>query len=227
MSDSAAEQAPTRLLVVRHGESNVTVNRQIGGPLTCSGLSDLGRQQAQRLRDRVAAGELPAVDEIWASTMPRAQETALIVNEALELELQIERDFEEFRPGQADGMLFVEYIDQYGMIDQMAGPYKDLSPGGESRATFFLRVGQAFDELVRTRAGKTIMVVCHGGVIDVVFRRLLNLHSEAAFQLWTTNTSVSEFITTSHGPPRQWRLGRYNDASHLHGLPAGTNVETT
>lgn len=217
------EIAPSRLLVVRHGESNVTVNRQIGGPKTCTGLSQLGRKQAERLRDRARAGELPQIDELWASTMPRALETAEIVNEALDLELQIEQDFEEFRPGEADGMLFADYVERYGMIDQMAEPYKDLSPGGESRATFFLRVGQAFDELLAARAGKTIMVVCHGGVIDVVFRRLLNLHSEAAFQLWTTNTSVSEFITTSHGPPRQWRLGRYNDASHLHGLPAATN----
>jgi probable phosphoglycerate mutase len=215
---------PTRLLVVRHGESNVTVNRQIGGPLTCTGLSDLGRQQAERLRDRVAAGELSTIDEVWASTMPRARETAEIINQAIGHELQLDQEFEEFRPGDADGMTFADYVEQYGMIDQMAEPYKDLSPGGESRSTFFLRVGRAFDDLVRSRPGKTLMVVCHGGVIDVVFRRLLNLHSEAAFQLWTTNTSVSEFITTSHGPPRQWRLGRYNDASHLYGLPSATNA---
>jgi len=217
------EVGPTRLIVIRHGESNVTVDRQIGGPLTCTGLSDLGRLQAQRLRDRAVAGQLPPVDELWASTMPRARETAEILNEALGLELQIQQDFEEFRPGQADGMLFAEYIEQYGEIDQMAEPYKHLAPGGESRASFLLRVGEAFDELVHTRAGKTLAVVCHGGVIDVVFRRLLSIQSEAPFHLWTTNTSVSEFITTSHGPPRRWRLASYNDASHLHGLPSATN----
>jgi len=220
----ANEPAPTRLILVRHGESNVTVNRQIGGPLTCSGLSDLGRQQAARLRDRVAAGELPPIDELWASTMPRAKETATIANEALGLELQIEQEFEEFRPGEADGLLFDEYVERYGAPDQMAEPYRELSAGGESRATFFLRAGKAFDDLVADRAGKSIMVVCHGGVVDVIFRRLLGLHSEAPFQLWTTNTSVTEFITTSHGPPRRWRLARYNDASHLHGLPTATNA---
>lgn len=216
------EPGPTRLLVVRHGESNVTVNRQIGGPLTCSGLSDLGRQQAKRLRDRAAVGELPSIDEIWASTMPRAKETAQILNEALDLELQIEQDFEEFRPGVVDGMLFDDYIEKFGMIDQLGEPYKEISEGGESRVTFFARVGRAFDDLVAARPGKTLLVVCHGGVIDVLFRRLLGIHSEAAFQLWTTNTSVTEFVTTSHGPPRLWRLGRYNDSSHLHGLPADT-----
>ena len=222
---SQQDVAPTRLLVVRHGDSNVTVNRQIGGALTCSGLSDLGRLQAQRLRDRLAGGDMADIDELWASTMPRAKETAEIINEALALELQIEHEFEEFRPGEADGMVYADYREQYGDINTMAEPYRKLSPQGESRAEFFLRVGVAFDQFLATRAGKTLMVVCHGGVVDVVFRRLLGLPSEAPFQLWTINTAVSEFITTGHGPPRQWRLGRYNDSAHLHGLPKATNTE--
>lgn len=223
-TDTNNEVPPTRVLVVRHGESNVTVGRVIGGPETCTGLSDLGRQQAQRLRDRVERGELPEIDELWASTMPRAMETATIINESLGLDLQIEHEFEEFRPGEADGMLFSDYIDKYGSPDQMAEPFRVLSPGGESRASFFLRVGQAFDPFVEARAGKTIMVVCHGGVVDVLFRQLLGLDNQAPFQLWTTNTSVTEFITTAHGPPRRWRLARYNDTAHLHGLPAATNL---
>ncbi len=67
----------------------------------------------------MAGGELPVVDELWASTMQRASETAEIINEALDLELQIERDFEEFRPGEADGMLFADYIEHYGMASTL------------------------------------------------------------------------------------------------------------
>lgn len=51
--------------------------------------------------------------------MQRASETAEIINEALDLELQIERDFEEFRPGEADGMLFADYIEHYGMASTL------------------------------------------------------------------------------------------------------------
>ena len=57
MSDTI--ETPTRLVLIRHGESNTTVARVLGGPRTCSGLSELGRRQAERLRDRIAeAGEL-------------------------------------------------------------------------------------------------------------------------------------------------------------------------
>ena len=60
--------ARTRLVLIRHGESQVTVDRVVGGSKTCSGLSDRGRRQAEALRDRLArTGELQA-DVLLAST---------------------------------------------------------------------------------------------------------------------------------------------------------------
>lgn len=212
----------TRIILVRHGESNVTVARTIGGMLTCTGLSDLGRQQAARLRDRFAAGHEPAIDELWSSQMPRAIETAEIVNESLALPLNINPDFEEFRPGEADGLRFDDYVEKYGPVDQLAEPFKLLAPGGESRASFFLRVGTAFSELIGANAGRTTMVACHGGVVDAVVRTLLGIHSEKRFYLSTTNTSLTELSTTDAEGQKNWRLVRYNDCAHLAGLPTET-----
>ena len=65
----------TRLVLVRHGESNASVNRAIGGPRTCAGLSDHGRAQCDRLASRLAeTGELSDV-VLYASGYPRARET--------------------------------------------------------------------------------------------------------------------------------------------------------
>ena len=44
----------TRLVLVRHAESMATVRRIVGGPRSCTGLSELGRRQAEALRDRLA-----------------------------------------------------------------------------------------------------------------------------------------------------------------------------
>ena len=66
----------TRLVLVRHGESVASVNRSIGGPRTCAGLSDHGRAQCDRLAARLAeTGELDDV-VLYASDYPRARETA-------------------------------------------------------------------------------------------------------------------------------------------------------
>jgi len=223
-TDSSVSElsAPTRLTFVRHGESNVTVQRMIGGMMTCTGLSELGLEQANRLRDRYDAGHEPAVDALWSSDMPRALETAQAVNQALDLPLNVSPEFQEFRPGEADGMLFDEYIEQHGPVDQMAHPYRELAPGGESRASFFLRVGVALEQLIADNVGQSVMVVCHGGVVDVAVRTLLRIQPENRFYLSTINTSLTELSTTETEPLRHWQLVRYNDSAHLAGLPADT-----
>lgn len=92
----------TRLVLVRHGESIVTVNRVIGGHRTCTGLSPLGRTQAERLRDRWSASPDFTADVLIASHYARAQETAHILSPALGgLEPFIDAGFGEHDPGRS------------------------------------------------------------------------------------------------------------------------------
>ena len=51
---SAAPPSPTRLVLIRHGESRSTVDRVVGGHRSCNGLTDKGVRQAKALRDRLA-----------------------------------------------------------------------------------------------------------------------------------------------------------------------------
>ena len=215
------DPAPTTLVLIRHGESNVTVRRVIGGHRTCDGLSDLGRQQAGRLRDRLeATGELtPAV--LISSTFRRAIETAELIAPAIgDDTLEIDAGFGEHDPGpQIDGMTFVEFVDRYGQPDWNADPHLEVFPGGETTAQFQLRVGEAISRALRTHAGRTVVVSCHGGVVDAAFRHLLRMAPTGGFELQTLNTSITEFHQASTGG---WRLVRYNDAGHLRGLPRET-----
>ena len=80
-----AHEDKTRLILIRHGESNVTVERILGGEKSCTGLSDLGRAQARALRDRLEKESIE-VDRLYASTMPRAIETAEIIQPSLNVE---------------------------------------------------------------------------------------------------------------------------------------------
>ena len=217
MSD---EFVPTKVILVRHGESNVTVQRVVGGPRTCSGLSELGVRQAERLRDRLAeTGELDA-SALYASGYPRALETAGIIAPSLGLDVRTEVGFGEHDPGpQCDGLTFREFVDRHGRPNWDGDIHGVTFPGGETTAAFHYRVGAALSPVVAEHAGSTIVVVCHGGVIDAVFRLLLGLPQSGAFELHTLNTSLTEFATVK---PGKWRLARYNDSAHLAGLPAET-----
>jgi len=210
----------TRLLLIRHGESEVTVKQIIGGDRACTVLSPLGRRQSQALGERWMAGHEPIVDALWSSTLPRAEETAEALSAPLGgLKVHTHPNLVERRPGEADGVGYGEFGDLFEWTSDVH-PHLPLAPGGESLAAFSYRTGQALYELVEGYRGTTMMVVCHGGVIDVAMRLFLGLGMSTQFVLWTLNTSITEFATTDD--PGVWRLVRYNDAAHLDGLPSRT-----
>ncbi|HYN33446.1 MAG TPA: histidine phosphatase family protein [Ilumatobacteraceae bacterium] len=216
---TSAEAPPTTLVLIRHGESNVTVNRIVGGFRTCTGLSPLGHQQAERLRQRLTeTGEL-APDVLITSDFPRAIETAdAIAGSFAGLGVEVDAGFGEHDPGpEIDGMTFVGYVERFGSPVWNGDPHHEVFPGGETTAQFQLRVGAAISRTVRKHAGRTIVVACHGGVVDAAFRLLLRSAPTGSFELQTLNTSITEF---RQAPSGTWQLIRYNDAAHLSGLPA-------
>lgn len=212
----------TRLVVIRHGESKVTVRRVIGGFRTCDGLSPLGVDQARRLAARLGETREISADVVIASNFARARETADVLLEALgTTTLEIDAAFGEHDPGpDLDGMSFQAYVERFGTPNWSGDPHTELFPGGETTAEFHLRVGARLSNLVGERAGSTIVIVCHGGVIDAIFRQLLRVPQTGGFELQTANTSMTEFVMAGTGDvPGVWRLLRYNDAAHLAGLP--------
>jgi broad specificity phosphatase PhoE len=214
---------PTRITLIRHGESNVTVQRIIGGHRTCSGLSDLGRRQSEQLAQRFSEREALGADVLISSDFARAVETAKIIAPAIGL-ADIERwpDFGEHDPGpEIDGMRFDEYVSRFGTPDWSGDPHVEIFPGGETTATFHARVRAAVGRLIDTHAGAHVAIACHGGVVDAVFRKALDLPVTGGFALHTLNTSLTEFVSPDE-PGAHWRLIRYNDTAHLAGLPAAT-----
>lgn len=206
---------PTRVVLIRHGESNVTVRRVIGGPRTCDGLSELGVAQAERLRDRLRDDPL-AADALYASAYPRARQTAEIIAPALGLDVAEHPGFGEHDPGpECDGLTFDEFVERHGMPDWESDPHATTFPGGETVAEFDLRVGAAFADVRRRHVGGVIVIVCHGGVVDRLVRSTLRAPATGGFELHTENTSLTELV---HVRPDRWRLVRYNDAAHLAGL---------
>jgi broad specificity phosphatase PhoE len=211
------EPEQTRLVLVRHGESVASVNRSIGGPRTCAGLSDLGRRQCERLAVRLAeTSELVDV-VLYASAYPRAVQTAELLAPALGgVTVRVDERWGEHDPGpDCDGLTFDQFIERHGMPDWEADPHAVTFPGGETLAELHHRVGQAVSEVMTRHAGRTVVVCCHGGVINAVLRLALRAPATGGFELFTTNASLTELLLAR---PGRWRLLRYNDAAHLAGL---------
>jgi len=205
---------PTVLVLIRHGESNSSVSRSIGGPRTCSGLSPLGREQCQQLAARLqVSGELAGA-RLYASHYRRAIETAELLAPALGApEIVVDDGFGEHDPGpDCDGLTFDAFVERHGMPDWESDPYGVTFPGGETVADHHHRVAQAIRRVCAEHVGEKIVVCCHGGVVSAAVRLALRAPMTGLFEMFTANTSLTELALVA---PGRWRLLRYNDAAHL------------
>lgn len=225
----SAAPAPTRLVLIRHGESRSTVDRVVGGHEGCSGLTDRGVLQAKALYERLArSGELAGAATLLTSVLPRAIQTAEIIAPALgDLAAEQQCELCEIHPGEGDGLTWEDFGARYRPEGLASGnPYQVMAPGGESWAGFFERVGGALLRAAADHAGETVVVVCHGGVVEATFATLGNLPLRRPFDVRVGNTSLTEWsyhpADGDLGNPghrlARWRLDRFNDTAHLAGL---------
>jgi probable phosphoglycerate mutase len=218
----------TRIVLVRHGESQAQAQGFVGGHNACRGLSALGVRQVEALRDRwLATDELGDEPILYASIMPRAVETATILAPAVgDGEVAITQDCGlcEHHPGEADGLSMADYAERYPYPDTGWDPQLRRAPGSESWQEMADRVSAAFDRLVDEHAGRTVVVASHGGVIVQLMIRLLGLDpGRDGERAWLAcgNASISEFsrVAKRYAPHEGvWELSRYNDRAHLAGV---------
>lgn len=206
----------TDLYLIRHGEAVVNVEPIIGGMKGDRGLTERGIAQARGLHDRLATGEISA-DVLISSTLPRARQTAEIIAPALGLPIVLDEEVQEIRVGEADGMTHAEAWAEFGVPDFETDPFRAIAPGAENWGQFVLRVMTALNRIIHRHEGRTIIVVCHGGVIDSSFAYFLNIHTRLPVRLefYPHNTSLTHWKEYLYREEKRWKLGRYNDTAHL------------
>jgi probable phosphoglycerate mutase len=204
-----------RLILVRHGDAHAGFHGVIGGHTGCAGLTPLGRAQAEALRDHLRSSGRVHADVLLASVLPRAVETATIIAPGLGLEVAGQHcDMCEVHTGEADGLTWAEWSDRYGSFDMRAEPDRVFAPSGESWNGFHRRVGRMLERVAGEHRGRTVVAVCHAGVITASLRILLGIpHLGAGAELRTSNTGLTEW---EHDPVLdRWTLHSFNEAAHL------------
>jgi broad specificity phosphatase PhoE len=207
-----------RLVIIRHGEAQSHVDRLVASH-NCSGLSPLGRVQADALRLRLArTGELADAVALHTSLMRRAQETAAIIAPAVGdgmLEAQADCGFCEQHHGQADGMAWDDFESRYGKFDRFTERTRAGAPGAESVEQFVTRAGTALRRVADDPDAGAVVLVAHGGIVGSALESILGVRFGSIVR-YVENTSINEFVfDESLG---RWLLVRLNDAGHLAGL---------
>ena len=208
----------TNLYLIRHGEAYTNIESVIGGMKGDRGLTERGVAQAQALAMRLATGEI-AADVLYASTLPRARTTAEHVAGALKLPILWDDELHELRPGDSDGMTVQEARAKFeGFKVFLHEPFTPIAPGGESWGSFQARTSAALERIIVRHQGQTILVVAHGGTIEVSFLYLLGLGPQArvraAFHVQNTAITHWKHIQAVDGR-QEWHLVAHNDHRHL------------
>ncbi len=210
-------EGATRIVLVRHGQGEVNVSGRIGGHEACTGLTEEGRAQVSAMAARLAStGELASTAVLMASRLGRARETAEILAPSVgfdQSEIIVDCDLCELHPGEADGLLWEEYVDRYEPRDFDVSPGDPFAPGGESWNSFVDRVGRTMERIAGDHQGQLVVAATHAGVIEASMLRLLAGSPEGGphrrLRLQTEHASLTEWEYSTFG----WRLKRYNDAS--------------
>ncbi len=211
----------TNLYLIRHGEAFSNVDGVLGGEQGDKGLTKKGIAQAAALGQRLTEGEISA-DVLYASTLPRARMTAEFVAEALKLPIVWDDELHELRPGQADGLYIKEAREHFPMMERfLRETFTPIAPDGESWGSFQARASAVLERILLKHEGQTIVVVAHGGIIEVSFLHLLGLGPQARNRMafHVRNTAITHWRhTEAYGGREEWQLVTHNDHRHLIGM---------
>ncbi|MFH8617139.1 histidine phosphatase family protein [Streptomyces sp. NPDC017979] len=205
-------ELPTRVRLVRHGQSHASVQRIVAGGDNCAGLTDRGRGEAARLTVRLRLEHDPP-GTLLTSPILRARQTAAVLADGLGLgEPLVEPGVRELDFGAADGLTTEEYAQVHGVFDITVHRDRPFAPGGESWSAFTGRARLVMDDLAARHRGDDVMVVCHAGFVVAATVGLLDVPPPALFSDTSpATTSISEFVHDGG----EWSLVRYDDAAHL------------
>ncbi|HKS43773.1 MAG TPA: bifunctional RNase H/acid phosphatase [Amycolatopsis sp.] len=213
---SGAQGTPTRMLLLRHGQTEMSVDGRYSGrgdvPLT-----EHGRQQAAAVAKRLAGLAGVVLDGVAApiisSPLTRTRQTAQAVADAIGGRVETHQGLLETNFGEWEGLTFAE------AARRDPGPHaewlRDTSvppPGGESFDSVYRRLGKVRDELVEGHGGRTIVVVSHVTPIKSLLRMGLDAGASLFFRLHLDLASLSivEFYPDGNASVRL-----VNDISHL------------
>lgn len=202
----------TRLFLIRHGLTIWNHEFRYQGHTDIE-LSPEGRIQAQALRQRMKKEKLTA---IFSSDMIRAIETAKIIGEPHQLEIQINPLFKEIKFGVWEGLTYQDlekhYPEQLKVWTET--PHLLQIQGGETFADLRNRAVRGLHEVLALYPTGNIAIVSHGGTIAALICGLLQEPLSKMWQYKQKNAAIN-ILQIKEG---KVTIEILNDISHLQPL---------
>lgn len=206
----ATTGTPTRFLLLRHGQTPLSVERRYSGRGNPE-LTELGRVQAAAAARRF--GARGGVAAVVSSPLGRARATADAAAQALSLPVSVHEGLIETDFGEWEGLTFSEAADRDPQLHrQWLSDTSVRPPGGESFDEVRARVTAARDELIEHYQGANVLLVSHVTPIKMMLQLALDAGPSLLYRLHLdlASLSIAEFYGDGGASVRL-----VNDTSHL------------
>ena len=205
----------TRLYLTRHGATPLTAEDRFSGADGVE-LSDVGRDQARRLADRLH-GE--GIASIYCSPLSRTLETARIVADGCGIEPETRDGLREIGHGHWEGLTRAEverrFPDEYAAWEE--DPFTFAPAGGESGVSVLARALPVIRELVVGHPGQRVLVVSHKATLRLLLSSLLGFDARG-YRDRLDQAPACLNVVDFRDPVRA-RLMLFNDTSHYAARP--------
>jgi len=200
---------PTTTLLLRHGQTELSVDRRFSGVGDPS-LTDVGRAMAAAAATRLVAR---GVDVVVSSPLSRACETADLVAAELGLDVVVDPDLRETDFGDWEGCTFAEVQQRWpGELAAWLADPAVAPPSGESFAMTATRVRRARDRLLTAHSGSTVVVVSHVTPLKTLLRLALDAPPSALYRMHLDLVGLSAVQWFADGPAV---VRSMNDTAHF------------
>jgi ribonuclease H / adenosylcobalamin/alpha-ribazole phosphatase len=190
---TGARGAPTRLLLLRHGQTELSTQRRYSGRGDPA-LTDVGRRQAHAAAQYLA--QKGAIAAVISSPLQRAYDTAVTAAKALGLDVTVDDDLVETDFGAWEGLTFAEAADRDPELHRRwLRDTSVLPPNGESFDSVALRVRRARDRIIAEHGSANVLVVSHVTPIKTMLRLALDAGEGILYRLHLdlASLSIAEF----------------------------------
>lgn len=221
------ERSLNTLYLVRHGENLANVQRLFSHRLVDHPLNEKGILQAQQTAHYFADRQ---IDEIYASPLKRARQTAEIIAERLMLPVVVMENFRELNPGSLEAQ--PPSPENWAFHDDivrrwLAGEHDACFPDGDDYHRLWGRMRAGIEQVVAGKHGKRIIIVGHAGIFKYTLKSLCpGVDHHQLRHTRTPNASVSEVVMESRDGQLYGHLIRWGYSDHLYGLAAKPARET-
>lgn len=211
-----AKEPPTKILFVRHGETDWNVKGIIQG-WKGAGLNDVGLRQARVAAARVKRMDL-SIGAVLTSDLKRARQTAQVLGRTLGLGVTARKDLRERRFGEWEGRSIAQVLDLFKLgARTRKDPFLAFDPrGGETMGAFARRMESFLKAVLKKYHGRTVAAVSHGGPVRIAACLATGIPPKRYFLLGRPG-NVSLTLLAHQGGV--WWVEFYNDMAHLEAGP--------